>query len=154
MANRKCREIKNLEKRLVCLKDKHDQLTQQLEVSRNSSSSDAGLIDYQQLIEERRIVEKYMNRLTKRIISHEKSVSTSDNEVSDSSNIQTGNTVEIVNSNSHLKFILVEDISTTDENQISVKSPIGQEVLGRRVGDNIYVETPKGKIHYQIKSVE
>lgn len=152
MANKRCREIKNLEKRLVCLKDKHDQLTKQLEESRNSSSSDAGLIDYQQLIEERRIVEKYMNRLTKRIISHEKSISTS--EVPDSSNITTGNIVEIVNSNSQLKFILVDEISTTQENQISVKSPIGQEVLGRRVGDDIFVETPEGKIHYQIKSVE
>lgn len=152
MTKKKCREIKNLEKRLVCLKDKHDHLTKQLEESHNSSASDAGLIDYQQLIEERRIVEKYMNKLTQRIIIHEKSIPIDDSSVS--TNIRTGNTVEIVNSNSHLKFILVEELSTMEENQISVKSPIGKEILGRRVGDDIFVRTPKGKIHYQIKSVE
>ena len=151
MKNKKCREIKDLEERLVCLNDKYDLLTKQLEESRNSSVSDDGLIDYQQLIEERRLIEKYMNRLTRKIITREKSLSAE--EKSRSKNIGTGNTVEIVNSNSHLKFILVEELSSTEENQISVNSPIGQEVLGRRVGDDIFVNTPKGKIHYKIKSV-
>ena len=151
MKNKKCREIKDLEERLVCLNDKYDLLTKQLEETRNTSASDDGLIDYQQLIEERRLIEKYMNRLTRKIITREKSLSIEGN--SRSNNIGTGNTVEIVNSNSHLKFILVEELSSIDENQISVNSPIGQEVLGRRVGDDIFVNTPKGKIHYKIKSI-
>ena len=152
MTNRTCREIKNLEKRLVYLKEKYDRLTNQLEESRNTLSSDAGLLDDQQLIEERRLVEKYMNKLTRNIISHEKSATT--NRVTNTTDIQPGNTVEIVNSNSCLKFELVYEITSPEGNQISVKSPIGQEVLGRRVGEEILVETPNGKIHYKITSIK
>jgi len=152
MANQRCRKIKDIEQRLLCLKEKYDNLTNQLEESRNNSSSDAGLLDYHQLIEERRIIEKYMNNLTNKIISHEKANSKRISQTGE--RIVLGNVVEIENTKSHLIFELVEEITSPNQSQISAKSPIGQEVLGKRVGEEIFVQTPNGKIHYKIKSIQ
>ena len=37
---------------------------------------------------------------------------------------------------------------------ISVHSPVGQAVLGKEAGDEAVVDAPRGKIHYEIRSVE
>lgn len=39
------------------------------------------------------------------------------------------------------------------EGRISLKSPLGQSLLGRRQGDTVAVNTPKGTVHYQITEV-
>ncbi len=39
------------------------------------------------------------------------------------------------------------------EARISVKSPVGQQLLGRRVGDEVVVDTPSGALHYVIESI-
>jgi transcription elongation factor GreA len=37
--------------------------------------------------------------------------------------------------------------------KISYKSPIGQALFGKKKGDTVTVHSPKGDIHYEIKSV-
>jgi transcription elongation factor GreA len=39
------------------------------------------------------------------------------------------------------------------ERKISVESPVGKELLGRRPGDEISVEVPSGVIAYRIDAV-
>ncbi len=39
------------------------------------------------------------------------------------------------------------------ERRISVESPVGKVLLGRRVGDEVQVEAPQGSMHYRIDSV-
>ncbi|HEX8275804.1 MAG TPA: GreA/GreB family elongation factor [Longimicrobiaceae bacterium] len=41
-----------------------------------------------------------------------------------------------------------------DEDQVTLASPIGQAVLGRRAGDRVAVDTPQGKRRFRIVSVE
>lgn len=146
----RCNEIKDLEERLICLKDKYDHLTNELENTRSQANSDAGMLDYQQLIEERRIVEKYMQRILNRLDVVEKSHSKENGQ----NEIGLGCIVALINDNSKLKFRLVEELHSQDENQISKDSPIGKAVIGKRVGEEIEVKTPNGKIHYKITSVE
>lgn len=148
----KCNKIKNLEKRLICLKDKYNYLTDQLEQSRLDASNDEEDLDYQQLIEERRLVEKYMQRLTKQLNIYEKPVNSY--EIRHSLIIKTGNIIVISNQESRIRFRLVDEIVSSDDNQISINSPIGKGIVGKRVGEEFIVETPKGKTHYKIESVE
>jgi len=37
--------------------------------------------------------------------------------------------------------------------KISYKSPLGQQIYGKKAGDNLTVTTPKGEVQYQIVSV-
>lgn len=39
------------------------------------------------------------------------------------------------------------------EQKISVDSPVGKELLGRRVGDEVEVTVPSGKIQYRIDGI-
>lgn len=151
MKNRKrCSNIKGLEKRLLCLKEKYDQLTNQLGETRTNSSSDDGMMDHQQIVEERRIIERYMQKLTRRLSNEEECIS----ETTESDIVGVGNIVALVNSNSKLKFRLVDEIFSQEDNQISINSPIGKAILGKREGETVNVLTPNGKIHYTIKSIE
>lgn len=40
------------------------------------------------------------------------------------------------------------------QNLISNESPIGRALLEKKVGDVVYVETPKGRVSYEILSIE
>lgn len=40
-----------------------------------------------------------------------------------------------------------------DNNKILVSSPIGQGLLGKKVGDNADISVPKGKIRYQVLEI-
>lgn len=37
--------------------------------------------------------------------------------------------------------------------KISFSSPIGSAVMGKKKGDSVFVETPKGKVEYSIKKI-
>ncbi len=41
-----------------------------------------------------------------------------------------------------------------DNNQISVKSPIGQGLLGKGVGEQVAIKIPAGTLNYKITSIE
>jgi transcription elongation factor GreA len=148
--NSRCSKIKDLEKRLACLKQKYDQLTNQLEMQRGTSGNDEENIDYQHLLEERRLVEKYMERLSTHLSQTEETI----DETTDNDTAVPGRIVLLVNENHRLKLKIVDMIFPEDKDQVSIKSPLGKAVLGRRVGECVIVKTPKGKFHYEIVSIE
>ena len=52
------------------------------------------------------------------------------------------------------QFTLVGSVeSDPDNDRISDESPIGQALLGKRVGDQVDVAVPDGRIRYTIKSI-
>lgn len=54
-----------------------------------------------------------------------------------------------------VKYTLVsKDEANFKENKISVKSPIGQAILGSEVGEVVEVEVPAGKLKLEIKKIE
>lgn len=51
-------------------------------------------------------------------------------------------------------YVLVsEEESDFEENKISISSPVGKALLGRKVGDVVDVEVPAGKRTYEIVSI-
>ena len=49
--------------------------------------------------------------------------------------------------------LVTGDVIDLDEDQVSLASPVGQALLGRRVGEHVSVETPAGTLRYRIVSV-
>jgi transcription elongation factor GreA len=45
------------------------------------------------------------------------------------------------------------DFVPKDKSAISVFSPVGRALLGKEVGDEVVVDVPRGKIHYEIIAV-
>ncbi|HEX8695549.1 MAG TPA: GreA/GreB family elongation factor [Longimicrobium sp.] len=49
--------------------------------------------------------------------------------------------------------LVTGDVIDLDEDQVSLASPVGQALLGRRAGDRISVATPGGTLRYRIVSL-
>ena len=49
--------------------------------------------------------------------------------------------------------LVTGDVIDLGEDQVSLASPVGQALLGRKVGDSVSVETPAGTLRYRIVSV-
>ena len=49
--------------------------------------------------------------------------------------------------------LVTGDVIDLDEDQVSLASPVGQALLGRKVGDRVSVETPAGTLRYRLVSV-
>ena len=49
--------------------------------------------------------------------------------------------------------LVTGDVIDLDEDQVSLASPVGQALLGRRVGDRVSVKTPAGTLRYRLVSV-
>ncbi|MGB3180116.1 MAG: transcription elongation factor GreA [Cyclobacteriaceae bacterium] len=49
--------------------------------------------------------------------------------------------------------LVSEEEANLKENKISVKSPIGKGILGKKVGDTAVVEAPAGKMEFEILEI-
>ena len=68
--------------------------------------------------------------------------------------VGVGNKVTLkVNSSEHMFEIVGEWEADPGKKKISHTSPLGQALLGKKVGDEVEVEAPAGKITYQILSI-
>lgn len=71
-----------------------------------------------------------------------------------SSEVTLGSTVELKNGKKSIVYTVVGPVEADPlEGKISNESPIGVALFGQKVGDKIVVETPKGKITYEIVSI-
>jgi transcription elongation factor GreA len=69
--------------------------------------------------------------------------------------VNIGETVTIQTSESEAERYTIVGVAEADPAQgfISNESPLGQALLGRKVGETVIVHAPVGDIHYQIISV-
>lgn len=66
-----------------------------------------------------------------------------------------GRTITLSNGTKNLTFLLVSQYeSDPKENKLSLESPIGQAVIGKKPGDVVEVTTPAGTVQYTVVSVE
>ncbi len=66
-----------------------------------------------------------------------------------------GNTITIKNEDKVMTFMVVsKHESDPKQNKLSTESPIGAAVLGKKIGDRVLVNTPKGDITFDITKVE
>jgi transcription elongation factor GreA len=50
--------------------------------------------------------------------------------------------------------IVGEDNANPLENRISYKSPIGNALMGKKVGDKLKLKTPRGEVKCEVKKIE
>ncbi len=68
--------------------------------------------------------------------------------------VRLGRTVLVENSGEKFSFIITDpNLANPLENKISVESPIGQALLGKKKDDLVDVETPNGKTIYKILEI-
>lgn len=68
--------------------------------------------------------------------------------------IGLGSKVELKNGKTVVDYHIVGPVEANPvEGKISDQSPIGQALLGKKVGDKATVSTPKGDIHYEVVAV-
>lgn len=70
-------------------------------------------------------------------------------------NIELGSKVNLAFGGDSIDYMLVDPIEADPSaNKISVKSPLGEALLGRRLNDTIFISTRKGGIcNYKVLSV-
>ncbi len=68
---------------------------------------------------------------------------------------EIGSTVTVLRDKKHLKFVIVgSEEAKPEEGFISNESPLGQKLIGSKVGDSLEVETPGGsRIQYKIQKI-
>jgi transcription elongation factor GreA len=67
--------------------------------------------------------------------------------------IKVGSTVDLHNGKKVTYQIVGPVEADPMEGKISNESPIGVALLGKKVGDKVTIETPKGKITYSVEAV-
>jgi len=75
----------------------------------------------------------------------------------DTSKVTILSTVTIKNkkTNKELSYMLVaESEANLKEKKISVNSPIGEGLLGKKIGDTAIVKTPAGEIEFEVMNIE
>lgn len=68
--------------------------------------------------------------------------------------VQLGHTVLVETETGKKEFMLVGEYEADPkENKISLKSPIGHNLMGRKIGEEIKINTPKGSLLYTIVEI-
>jgi transcription elongation factor GreA len=76
-------------------------------------------------------------------------------EPKDKSSVQLGHTIKVVTETGEKQFRIVGEWEANPrERKISHKSPIGHNLMGRKVGDTVTIKTPNGVTNYKISSIE
>ena len=125
-----CMDIQNLEERLLCLQEKLQELTSALQHEREyiMTSDETGSTLH--LTNEVSFVKRQIESTKKRIKTAEKIASRKK-----SDNINVGSRIKLENTTHCLDFYLVDESSSRpDSGMISVSTPLGKAVLGKRKG--------------------
>lgn len=65
--------------------------------------------------------------------------------------VQLGHKVMVTTQEGNRKYLMVGEYEANpEENKISLKSPIGHNLMGRKVGETINIRTPSGFMTYKI----
>lgn len=69
--------------------------------------------------------------------------------------VQVGSTVTLTVNGKKATYTVVGPVEADPlEGKISNESPIGAALMGKKIGDDVVIETPKGKITYNVTDVK
>ena len=75
-------------------------------------------------------------------------------QLSDGSAVVLGSTVELRSANKTVTYTVVGPVEADPlAGKISNESPIGKELMGKKVGDEVKIKTPKAEMVYIVKSI-
>ncbi len=70
------------------------------------------------------------------------------------STVGLGSSVDLESKDKQVTYKIVGSVEANPlEGKISNESPIGKQLMGKKVGDKVTIITPKGEIYYQIMSI-
>ena len=73
---------------------------------------------------------------------------------SDGSAVVLGSTVELQSSDKTVTYTVVGPVEADPlAGKISNESPIGKELIGKKIGDEVKIKTPKAEMIYSVKSI-
>ena len=68
--------------------------------------------------------------------------------------IELGDTVTLKGDKGEMKYTIVGSVEANPlESKISDKSPIGEALMGKSVGDEVVITLPAGEMKYKVKSI-
>lgn len=71
------------------------------------------------------------------------------------SSVELGSKVKVaINGNEHSFHIVGEWEADPQEKKISHESPLGRALVGKKIGEEVEVEAPAGRVHYRILDIE
>ncbi len=69
--------------------------------------------------------------------------------------VSIGNQVTLANEEKKITYTIVGDFEANpSEAKISLLSPLGRAINGKKVGDEVTLETPRGKIVYKLVAIK
>lgn len=72
----------------------------------------------------------------------------------DNSAVHLGSSVELKMGDKVVNYIVVGPVEANPlEGKISDESPIGQQLIGKKVGDTVTITTPKGELTYEVVKI-
>ncbi|MDH5533547.1 MAG: GreA/GreB family elongation factor [Candidatus Pacebacteria bacterium] len=82
-------------------------------------------------------------------------VPTVSNDKKSSEVVAFGRTITLVNNGKEMTFMLVSQFESNPlEKKLSMESPIGKAIIGKKVDDKVTVETPRGEVIYKITQIK
>lgn len=103
--------------------------------------------EYQEAKDEQGMVAKKINELEELL----RIATITDSDNINKTEVEMGNTIVVSTGDKNIEFKIVSSNEVNPaEGKISNESPLGQSFLGRKKGDLVEVDVPKGKIKYKI----
>ncbi len=138
---------KELEKELAELKSRRGEIAEKIAEARSFGDLSENA-EYDAAREEQGLLETRVIEIED-ILQHASIIKSADATV-----VGLGSTVELKNSDRTVTYTVVGPVEADPmEGKISDESPIGQALMGKKVGDEVTISTPKGEIVYTISSL-
>jgi transcription elongation factor greA len=138
---------KELEKELAELKSRRGEIAEKIAEARSFGDLSENA-EYDAAREEQGLLETRVIEIED-ILQHASIIKAADATV-----VGLGSAVELKNSDRTVTYTVVGPVEADPmEGKISDESPIGQALMGKKVGDEVTISTPKGEIVYTISSL-
>lgn len=138
---------KELEKELAELKSRRGEIAEKIAEARSFGDLSENA-EYDAAREEQGLLETRVIEIED-ILQHALIIKSADATV-----VGLGSAVELKNSDKTVTYTVVGPVEADPmEGKISDESPIGQALMGKKVGDEVTISTPKGEIVYTISSL-
>ena len=138
---------KELEKELAELKSRRGEIAEKIAEARSFGDLSENA-EYDAAREEQGLLETRVIEIED-ILQHASIIKAADATV-----VGLGSAVELKNSDRTVTYTVVGPVEADPmEGKISDESPIGQALMGKKVGDEVTISTPNGEIVYTISSL-
>ena len=138
---------KELEKELAELKSRRGEIAEKIAEARSFGDLSENA-EYDAAREEQGLLETRVIEIED-ILQHASIIKSADATV-----VGLGSAVELKNSDRTVTYTVVGPVEADPmEGKISDESPIGQALMGKKVGDEVKIKTPKAEMIYIVKSI-